>query len=122
MVLLATVVHCPVVGFQISAAWTAVPRSLDPVPAPPPVASTSPVGSIVRFRCRRANAIEPVQRQTGADRSRSITSAVLVVRPPPAYRILPSSYITAEPDSRLPNSRVGPFFQDPDPEVERNLV
>src|SRR5438093_650768 len=116
MALLASVVHWPVWGLHSSAACTPVLRSLKAVPATPPVASTSPVGSTVRLWCRRAKAIEPVQLQTGLGELRSITSAVLVVRAPPAYRILPSSYITAEPYSRAPPYRCfGPVFHNPEP-------
>ena len=77
------------------------PGSLKPGPDVPPVPSTLPSGSIVRFICRRARFIEPVVCQVGPGTFRSITSAVAVGgSPPPARRILPGSYITADPYSR----------------------
>jgi len=44
----------------------------------PPVTSTSPVGRIVAFICRRAYAIAPVYRHAGLASFRSMTSAVFV--------------------------------------------
>src|SRR5437763_12553624 len=94
--LLASVVHKPVAGFQSSAAWTAPVGSLKPGLLVPPVTNTSPVGRSVAFICRRGNAIEPVNLHVGVDSLRSMTSAVFVGGlPPPTYRILPGSYMTA---------------------------
>ena len=45
--LLASVVHCSVVGFQSSAAWTAPAESLNPGELVPPVTSTLPSGNSV---------------------------------------------------------------------------
>src|SRR6476620_4389236 len=95
--LLDRVVHWPVAGLHSSVVYTASVGSLNVVPPTPPVANTSPVGSTVRLRCRRGADIEPVHFQAGAAASRSMTSAVLVVRDPPAYRTLPCSYMTAAP-------------------------
>ena len=41
--------------------------------------------------------MEPVHCHAAGVTLRSIVSAVAVVRPPPAYRIFPGRYITAEP-------------------------
>src|SRR5438067_13434239 len=97
--LLASVVQVSVVGLQSSAAWTAPAELLNPGAPVPPVANTSPVGRIVAFRCRRAYAIEPVYLHVGLASFRSMTSAVFVggLYPPPAYRIFPGSYMTADP-------------------------
>src|SRR5690348_16501070 len=94
----ARAVQRPVVGLQTSAVRTAPVRLLNPAPAVPPVTSTSPVGSRVAFIWRRANHIEPVYVQVGFATFKSMISAVLVGgSPPPAYRIFPGSYITADP-------------------------
>ena len=45
--LLASVVHCSVVGFQSSAAWTAPAGLLNPGELVPPVTSTLPSGNSV---------------------------------------------------------------------------
>src|SRR2546421_11587998 len=83
--LLASVVHVPVAGLHSSAAWTAPAALLNPEALVPPVTSTSPVGKIVAFICRRADAIEPVYLHVGFASLRSMTSAVFVrgaVAPP----------------------------------------
>src|SRR5213078_4024808 len=97
--LLARVAQVPVLGLQSSAAWTAPAKLLKPGALVPPVTSTSPVGRIVAFMCRRAYAIEPVYLHAGLASFRSMTSAVFVggSSPPPAYRIFPGSYMTADP-------------------------
>src|SRR5207249_5619692 len=97
--LLASVVHVPVVALHSSAACTAPTASLKPGALVPPVTNTSPVGKIVAFMCRRAYAIEPVYLHAGLASFRSMTSAVFVggSSPPPAYRIFPGSYMTADP-------------------------
>ena len=59
------VVQTPVAGFHISAARIAWVTSLNAAALLPPVTSTSPVGSTVALRFRRANAIEPVHCQVG---------------------------------------------------------
>src|SRR6266508_3542522 len=110
MVLLASWVQCPVWGLHTSAAWTAPDRVLKPPALVPPVTSTWPSGRIVAFRCRRAKCIGSVLLQLGPVRFRLIVSAVAVgapvlgsvlfqsrVPPPPTYRTVPVSYITAEP-------------------------
>jgi hypothetical protein len=76
----ARVVHRPVAGSQISAAFaglldTAVAVSL---PALPPVTRTLPSGRIVALCCLRANAIGEVARQTGEPDVKSMISAVFV--------------------------------------------
>ena len=63
--LLASVVHCSVVGFQSSAAWTAPAGLLNPGELVPPVTSTVPSGNSVALIWRRANAIDPTARQVG---------------------------------------------------------
>src|SRR5437773_11192047 len=99
--LLASVVHAPVAGLHSSAACTAPTGLLKPLPLVPPVTRTSPVGSRVALICRRANAIGAVYAQAGFGRFRATISAVLVGgAPPPAERILPGSYMPAEPQSR----------------------
>src|SRR2546428_5732895 len=96
--LLANCVHRPVSGFQSSAACTAPTGLLKPAPLVPPVTKTSPVGNTVAFICRRANAMEPVDRQAGVGSLRSMISAELGGgAPPPAQRILPGAHINAHP-------------------------
>src|SRR2546421_7367641 len=102
--LLASVVHVPVAGLHSSAAWTAPAALLNPEALVPPVTSTSPVGKIVAFMCRRAYAIEPVYLHVGFALFRSMTSAVFVGGwdPPPADRVFPRSVNTAPASLRPP--------------------
>src|SRR6266850_8433701 len=95
---LASDAQRPVAGVHSSASYTAPAGFEKPVSAVPPVTSTAPVGSSVAFICRRACAIEPVYVHVGLALFKSMISAVLVGgSPPPAYRIFPGSYITADP-------------------------
>src|SRR2546427_12564584 len=99
--LLASVVHVPVVGLQSSAAWTAPAALSNPAALVPPVTSTSPVGRIVAFICRRAYAIAPVYLHAGFASFRSMTSAGFVGgASPPAERVFPGGDITADPEFR----------------------
>src|SRR2546430_9618374 len=101
--LLAIVVQVPVAGLQSSAAWTAPAASLKPGALVPPVTSTSPVGRIVAFMCRRAYALPPVERPAGLPRFRSVTSAGLPRgTPPPPAPALPGASHTATPHVRPP--------------------
>src|SRR5689334_14403384 len=109
----ASVVHWFVFGSHSSAALAASAglMSTNPPPVVPPVTSTVPSGRMVEFVWRRANCIEPALVHWGDGWLRSIFSAVAVgaderasgvwaqvaLPPPPAYRILPGSYITAVP-------------------------
>src|SRR5437763_8864881 len=63
--LLASVVHVPVAGLHSSAAWTAPAALLNPEALVPPVTSTSPVGKIVAFICKRAYDVEPALLHVG---------------------------------------------------------
>src|SRR2546423_8612046 len=92
--LLASVVQVPVAGLHSSAACTAPAGLLNPEAPVPPVTSTSPVGKIVAFMCRRAYAIEPAYLHVGFASFRSMTSAGLVggALPPPAARNFPRSW------------------------------
>src|SRR5918994_1427706 len=107
------VVHSPVFGFH-SSAWRIAPAwLLNPGALVPPVTSTLPSAKMVAFICRRGNAMLPVLRQAGAAWVRSMTSADAVGAltycgaplPPPAYRILPGAYITADPSTRSATTR-----------------
>src|SRR2546430_5430947 len=101
--LLASVVHVPVAGLHSSAAWTAPAALLNPEALVPPVTSTSPVGKIVAFICRRAYAIAPVYRHAGLSSFRSMTSAVFVGGVSfPATAILRGGLITVAPERPHP--------------------
>ena len=81
--------------------------SLNPGPLVPLVTSTCPSASSVAFIWRRANCIPGTLRHAGAAWLRSITSAEFVGgSPPPAYRILPGAYMTAEPSLRSATIRL----------------
>src|SRR3954447_4763685 len=125
--MLASVVQAPVAGFQSSAGRTAPAASLKVADVEPPVASTVPSGSTVALKSRRAERIAPVGCQAGLPPPRSMTSqvltgATLLDLAPPAYRIFPGSYMTAEPLVRGPNLCAGPFVHFPVPEVSRKRV
>src|SRR6185312_14004909 len=95
----ARVVHFSLVGFHSSAASTrsSVGAVLNPLALVPPVTSTVRPPAKSHFFCRRATAIDATERHVPVPDEMSITSAVLVGEPPPTMRILPASYITAEP-------------------------
>src|SRR6185436_6324956 len=97
--MLARVVHFPVAGSHSSAARTEPLALLKPGALEPPVASTVPSGNSVAFNWRRAKAMSPVGFHSRGLAFRSTTSAVAVggFSPPPTIRILPGSYITADP-------------------------
>src|SRR5437867_4046607 len=80
MLLAARVVHWPVFGLQISAAFTASASlmSTNPPPRVPPVINTVPSGRIVELRCRRGADMDPALCHCGDGRLRSIFSAVAV--------------------------------------------
>src|SRR5688500_4654458 len=97
-------VHVPVAGSQSSASLLARVLLENPVELVPPVSSTLPSARMVRLICRRPYAMDPVGTHTGTAWLRSIVSAVLAGGgpvlawpPPPTYRTLPCSYMTAEP-------------------------
>src|SRR5947208_4058593 len=96
MLALASVVQAPVDGFHSSATYTGEDELSNPEPLLPPVTSTVPSGSSVPLFCRRAYVIDEVAVHFGNDEFKSMISAVLVGgSSPPAYRILPASYMTA---------------------------
>jgi hypothetical protein len=120
---LATVVHCSVVGFQISPAKTAPEGSSKPTALVPPVTRTWPSGRRVALWLRRANAIGLVGRHAGDGALRSITTPAWVAGyPPPTFRTFPSSYITEEPYSRSPIPVKPTKDQEPAPDVSRYRV
>src|SRR2546422_10043753 len=101
MLALARVVQMPVDGSHTSVGKTGDDELSNPPPLLPPVTSTVPSGSSVPLCWRRANPIDAVFVHLGEDEFRSMVSAVLVGgSPPPAYKILPASYITAGAKSR----------------------
>jgi hypothetical protein len=112
--------HVSVPGFHSSASYTGLVTSLNPGPLLPLVTSTCPSARSVAFICRRANCMEGTLRHTGDAWLRSITSAELVGgSPPPAYRIFPGAYITAEPSTRSATFRSSTGVQAPVPVTSR---
>src|SRR4051812_25304106 len=104
--MLAIVVHVPVAADQISTGRVAVAVLNALRSVPPPLASTPPSGSTVRFMNDRRNAIDPVACQVGFDLVMSMTNAVAAAVPllplsaaVPAFRIFPGAYITADAPS-----------------------
>src|SRR6476660_9697980 len=117
------IVQDSVVGFHSSAECTAPAWSLNPGPLVPPVTSTLPSARSVALVWRRANAMPGTVRQAGEAWLRSITSADAVGgSPPPAYRILPGAYITADPSLRSATLRGQTVVQWPVPETSRYWV
>src|SRR6476660_7003420 len=115
-------VHISVLGFHSSATLTAPAWSLNPGPLVPPVTSTLPSARMVAFIWRRAKAMLGTVRQAGAPwfGLRSITSADDVGgSPPPAYRIFPGAYITAEPKVRSATFRSATGVHCPVPVTSR---
>src|SRR5690242_6934143 len=96
----ASVVHDSVAGSHSSAARTAafVGGLLKPDAFVPPVTSTLPSANIVALLCLRATAIDATERHAPVPALMSITSAEAIGgSPPPTMKILPTSYMTAEP-------------------------
>src|SRR5262245_47367361 len=98
---LAIVVQSLVAGFQSSAGNTAPAASLKAVDVKPPVTRTVPSGNRVELACVRAEFMDAIVVHVGALAVKSAISAplvgaVLLVGAPPATRILPSSYMTAQ--------------------------
>src|ERR1700712_541608 len=94
--MLSIVVHLPVAGSHISAAYTGEFWLSNPKPPLPPEASTLPSGRSVMLNWRRAIDIDDVDCHVGVPAFRSRISAVLVAAKlvslpsPPAIRTLPS--------------------------------
>src|SRR4051812_25615404 len=113
-----SVVHVLVVADHISAGSTPRDGVGPPMWDAPPVASTLPSGSSVRFRCVRANAIGAACCQTGEGpvASRTYVFALDAIVPPlsegaeryelPAFMYCPGRYITPLPASRTVGSNV----------------
>ena len=109
-------VQVSVAGFQTSASLTA-PLSVNLAPLKlPPIARTSPFGSMISFWNCRAMCIGAAGVTTGAGPFRSIVIAlfddvlVLMWSEPPATRILPSRYMTEMPSSGNQSAPCGPIL------------
>ena len=128
-------VHVPVSGSHISDVYAGSVESLLGCSRllVPPVTKTFPSGSKVALWFLRPPAIEPVYVHEGTRLFRSIISAVAVGNEaqfqtygshvvPPITRILPSSYITDDPQLRGPKLVLLRGVQVPVPDVSRYRV
>ena len=133
--MLAMVDQLSVAGSHISAGKAGLVDTVfgSSVPLLPPVTRTFPSASKVALKSFRGPAMELVNRQVGVELVKSMTSAVAVgavvqfvaygaQELPPRSNTLPTSYITADPQFRVPNLLLPTTLHAPLPEVSRYLV
>src|SRR5438132_12338082 len=136
--MVAIVVHAPVAGSHISDSYAGsvtVSFGLS-VPLLPPVTKTLPSASkVALWSLRPPVTIDPVYFQAGVELFRLMVSTVAVGSSvqvveleygahelPPVSSTLPSSYITAELQLRVPKLLLATRFQVPVPDTLRYLV